>query len=428
MRRRTFLKSLAALSGVAATGLRLPLVNAADHRGRFFVFVQADGGWDPTSFCDPKVNQAGEDVINRWADGLGEGDVPDAGGIRYADFANNKDFFENHNDKMLVINGVDAQTNSHTTGVVYNWSGRISEGYPTTGALLAARYGAGLPAPYLSFGGFSVTAGTTRFTRLDNPEFLRNVVGVDRSFLRESDWADLVKYRSTTTARLATAPNLLPADARNRLLYESALDAEHLKEFVSAIPSREKLEPRQYAVVEESGHGFHSDLRRQAQLAVLAFKTGAAVSADLWIGGFDTHTFHDPDHAWLLGNLTDSVTWLWDYAEEQGVDDDLVVVMGSDFGRTNKYNAQKGKDHWPIGSFVIMQKGQEWTNRVVGETDERHFAYKIDPATLERVDDGTYIYPKHIHKALRRYFGIDDTGWAQQFPFDASVEDLRFFG
>ena len=52
----------------------------------------------------------------------------------------------------------------------------------------------------------------------------------------------------------------------------------------------------------------------------------------------------------------------------------MVVVMGPDFGRTNKYNADLGKDHWPIGSFIIMEKNQGWTNRVVGETDERHFA------------------------------------------------------
>ena len=103
---------------------------------------------------------------------------------------------------------------------------------------------------------------------------------------------------------------------------------------------------------------FYSNLRRQAQLAVLAFKTGVAVSADLWLGGFDTHATHDPDHEWLLGNLTDSVDYLWEYAEEHGVADRMVVVIGSDFGRTNFYNSQAGKDHWPIGSFVIMEKNQ----------------------------------------------------------------------
>ena len=37
--------------------------------------------------------------------------------------------------------------------------------------------------------------------------------------------------------------------------------------------------------------------------------------------------------------------------------------------RTNFYNAQKGKDHSPIGTFVVMEENQSWTNRAVGETD-----------------------------------------------------------
>ena len=120
---------------------------------------------------------------------------------------------------------------------------------------------------------------------------------------------------------------------------------------------------------------------------VLAFKTGVAVSADLWLGGFDTHANHDQDHEWLLGNLTRSVDYLWEYAEGHGVADRLVLVLGSDFGRTNFYNAGDGKDHWPIGSYIVMEKNQAWANRVVGETDELHFAYRIDPRTLGRGRD-----------------------------------------
>ena len=43
-----------------------------------------------------------------------------------------------------------------------------------------------------------------------------------------------------------------------------------------------------------------------------------------------------------------------------------------DFGRTNFYNDGNGKDHWPIGSYMIMEKDAPWGNRVVGLTDELH--------------------------------------------------------
>ena len=419
MRRRTLLKGLLA-AGIGAPGFRLPLVNAASHRGKFFVFVQANGGWDPTSFCDPKTNTRGEPVINHWAQ---YDDIRQVGNIAYAPFANNAAFFEKYYDRMLVINGVDAQTNSHSVGIVHNRSGRNSEGYPTLSALLAAYYAPALPSSYLSFGGFSVTSGITRFTRIDNASLLRDIAYPATNVFSNADWAALESYRAATAERRVATPNLLPASERYLLFYQSAFMTEGLKAYADAIPPEDQLEQR------EDGPGnLVSSLRQQAQLTVLAFKTGVAVSADLYLGGFDTHANHDPDHEWLLGNLTGGMDYLWDFAEAHGVADRLVVVLESDFGRTNYYNAQSGKDHWPIGSYVIMEKNQRWTNRVVGETDELHFAYRIDPRTLRRDDQGgTIIYPKHVHKALRRYLGIEHSAGARRFPFN-NTEDFAFFG
>ena len=246
---------------------------------------------------------------------------------------------------------------SHRTILsVHNWSGRISEGYPTTTALLAAHNGAGLSMPYLSFGGFSNTVGVAVFTRLNNAGDIRNIAKPElvlgdpnrRPYFGSEDWSSITRHRDTRMARLAPAPNLMPRDARNRELYAAALKP-------------------------------------------------------------------------------DAVDYLWDYAELQGVAHRLVVVMGSDFGRTNKYNAEACKDHWPIGSFVVMEKNQSWTNRVVGETDELHFARKINAGTLQRDDtSGTLIHPKHIHKALRKYLGVADTADSQRFPFH-NTEELPLF-
>ena len=436
MKRRTVLKGLISTAGAACAGFRLPLAQAADYRGKLFVFVQADGGWDPTSFCDPKANTPGEPVINHWAE---RDEVRRAGRIRYAPFAGNEAFFEKYHRRMLVINGVDAQTNSHTVGIVHNWSGRNSEGYPAMSALLAARYGPDMPVAYLSFGGYAATGGVARYTRLNNANLLRNIARPDvpahdaeRRYMGAADWAAVRARQALDAERLASVGNLLPRDAYNRGLYRSAFaSAEGLTAYADAIPPEEELErPVEWQSPEANSFGgtFWSDLRRQAQLAVLAFKTGVSVSADLFLFGFDTHGAHDTDQGWLLGNLTDGVDYLWDYAEQHGVADRMVVVMGSDFGRTNFYNAQNGKDHWPIGSYVIMEKGQRWTNRVAGETDGLHFAQKINPRTLKRDDrKGTIIYPKHVHKALRRYLGLENSPGAKRFPFN-NTEDFAFFG
>ena len=431
MKRRTVLKGILTGLGTAASGFRLPLACAANYSGKFFVFVQADGGWDPTSFCDPKTNTPGEPLINHWAE---QDEIRSAGNIPYAPFAENEAFFEKYHRRMLVINGVDAQTNSHTVGIVHNWSGRNAEGYPTATALLATHYAPNLSAAYLSFGGYSETAGLTRFTRLSDPGLLRNIATPeadrhdhDNRYFSAKDWDSIERHRGEMTEHLVTAPDLVPMDSRNRSFYQSAFaNSEGLEAYAAEIPPDEDLERAQMFDAGDRTH--YSQLRRQAQLAVLGFKTGVAVSADLWLGGFDTHDNHDMEQGWLLGNLTESVDFLWDYAEEHGVADRMVVMMGSDFGRTNFYNSQAGKDHWPIGSFVIMEKNQPWTNRVVGETDDLHFAHRINPTSVERDDaNGTIIYPKHVHKALRRYLGIENTPGAQRFPFN-NTEDFAFFG
>ena len=428
MKRRTFVKGLLAAAGSAVSGFQLPLANAADHDGKLFVFVQADGGWDPTSFCDPKANTPGEKVINHWAE---TGDIRQAGNLFYADFGSNGEFFEKYHQRMLVVNGVDAQTNSHSAGIVHNWSGRSSEGYPSMTALLAAHHAPGLSLSYLSFGGFSHTAGLTTYTRADGADLIRNIatpeVNRDHSqaYIHPADWETLRTFREANIERLAAAPHLLPRAARNRRLYAAALSpeaTEGLKAYAALLPPEDELEQP------EEFENHHSHLLRQAQLTILAFKARVAVSADLYLGGFDTHANHDPEHKWLLENLTNSIDFLWEFAEIHGVADRLVVVMGSDFGRTNHYNVDAGKDHWPIGSFVVMEKNQPWTNRVVGETDALHFAHKIHPVTLRRDDaNGTIIYPKHIHKALRQYLGIENSLSAQRFPFH-NTEDFAFFG
>ena len=433
LKRRTFVKGLLAPTLGAASGFQLPFVNAAEYDGKLFVFVQADGGWDPTSFCDPKTNTPGERIINHWAE---NGEIQQAGNLFYADFGNNRKFFEKYSQRMLVINGVDAQTNSHTVGIVHNWSGRVSEGYPSMSALLAAHHGPRLPLSYLNFGGFSATASLISFTRVTSHS-IRNIASPELEeqdnsehlirYFPKSNWETLKRFRESNIVRLAAEPDLLPRAARNRRLYRAALSpdaTEGLKAYAALIPPEDELEE------EEEFQGsvtYGSELRRQAQLAILAFKAKVAVSADLYLGGFDTHRDHDVDHTWLLGNLTDSVDFLWEYAETHGVADRLVVVLGSDFGRTNHYNVDEGKDHWPIGSFVVMEKNQSWTNRIVGETDALHFAYRINPRTLRRDDaNGSIIHPKHIHKALRRYFGIENSLGAQRFPFH-NTEDFAFF-
>ena len=162
------------------------------------------------------------------------------------------------------------------------------------------------------------------------------------------------------------------------------------------------------------------------QGALLVMKSGLGSAADLSLGGFDSHELHDPIHDALYTHLADALYFFWDYAEELGLADRILLVVGSDFGRTNMYNAGEGKDHWNIGSYMIMEQNARWGNRVVGATDEIHFARKIDPSTLQVADDGVTMTPAHIHKAVRKYMGLDVFADSVGMGLD-DVEDVPIF-
>ena len=163
-------------------------------------------------------------------------------------------------------------------------------------------------------------------------------------------------------------------------------------------------------------------------MSLAAFSAGVCCSADLFTSGYDTHADHHALHGALFSYLTDSIDFFWTSAETAGFADRITLLIGSDFGRTPNYNSGKGKDHWPIGSFIVMESSPSWGNRVIGETDEGHNALAISPSTLLRDDgNGTVIYPAHFHKAFRRYLGLGESSVDQNFQV-LTTEDFDFFG
>ena len=112
-------------------------------------------------------------------------------------------------------------------------------------------------------------------------------------------------------------------------------------------------------------------------------------------------------------------------AERQGVRDRVVVVVGSDFGRTPGYNDGNGKDHWSITSMMVMGAGIRG-NRVVGGSTDSHQALGIDTSTLLPVDSGGLtLRPEHVHHALRRLAGIDvDPIVTKQFGLATDALDI----
>ena len=427
MNRREFLKY-----GVGAgMGLVLPAsrIYAApeDYTGRFLVTLQAEGAWDVSSFCDPKENQSGEREITRWSR---TGAIQTAGNLSYAPYGNNAALFSNYFNDMLVINGIDMQTNSHTTGVLHNWSGRNSAGYPSLTALFSAMNAPNLPITYLNYGGYSETSRMVRYTRLDSIDQLRQLLrpnnlpwDQNEQFQNNANLQLVMNAQRDRLQRLSADASALPRQryAMNAY-YEARESSQSLEDFAAALPADEDLQPRV-----QVSDGAYSSLMQQVQVAIHAFQSGVAASADLTLPGFDTHTNHDAQHEPLLAHLADALDYFWTYAEAEGIADRITLVIGSDFSRTPHYNSTEGKDHWPIGSLIVMERNAAWGNRVVGLTDTGQNAIPINPSTLQQdTEAGTIIYPRHVHQALRSHLGLDANDLLTPFPFN-STESIDFF-
>lgn len=417
MRRRDFtrLLGMAGLGTVAPWSLSASA--AGTYTGPFYVSIAAIGGWDVTSFCDPKLNIGGERTINTWANNQG---LAKAGNISYAPVADNKTFFERFYRDMLVINGIDTQTNSHDDGVRHTWSGRIGFGYPSFGAIASAATDPDLPLSLVHASGYSETAGITRFSRLQNPDVIRNLVNdstvqvgnVSYGLIEQDELALINQAQAARLNRLAANPALLPRQEKNlNNLYLANSTRGQLDAFAKLLPNQFNAD-RDY---------------RAAELALLAYQSGLCVACQLGFSGFDTHQGHDATHFDMLAKLTQLVGFIYDKAEQNGFADKLVVTLSSDFGRRPFYNPGGGKDHWPIGSAILIKQGASWGNRVVGATDGLHNALKINPTTLkaDSSSSGIILEPKHLQQALRQLGGFDQSSVAQRFPLNA--EQVDFF-
>ncbi len=407
MHRRDFLH----LAGLTGLTLLVPSVARRSWAGspaadstRLWVFVHAGGGWDPTLLCDPKGQTSADDP--NAVDHYDAATIASYGNLRCAPLPKVQAFFAAHGDKVLVLNGVDTQTNSHDAGTRFTWSGHLNEGWPCLAALIAAQTAPDRALAFVSYGGYDDTEGVAPLTRLGSPDTFARLAKPEffdptqpARFHTEATTARIEAAAQARLQAMANRPMSPRAHANAAALYALRTGDNDLGQLISALPA--KLDP--------------DPLKQQAQLIVAGFQSGLAVSANMTRGGFDTHGDHDANHIPAMENLMESVGFLWDTAVSAGIADRLTVVVGSDFGRTPLYNAGKGKDHWSITSVLAMGAGVTG-NRVVGATTPDFRAQTVNQATLALDPAGVRLTPGMVHRSLRQLAGLEGTQWAAKFP------------
>ncbi len=414
MDRRTFIK------GLGATSLSLPYLlrsrrawatttSAPDDT--LVVVLHADGGWDPAMLCDPKGYTDYDDrITNFHAD-----DTLEIGNFQVAPITAVEDFFTDYQDDLLVLNGVDNQTNNHVVGVRHQWSGVMSHGFPSIAALAAAGDPDHKSTALLSFGGYDYPAGLLPITRLPSAALVQDLAHPFRRTATNPD-SRLISSSIEDTLRAAQLDRLdrqiaaagLPRPKRAMELLRSAREGDNeLAALSPYLPSEIADTP----------------LKRQIQIAIAAFEAGTSTSASLFVEGFDTHDDHDTRHTAALTNLFEGASYLMQLAEEKGLADRILLLMGSDFGRTPWYNEHDGKDHYSITSMIMMGPGIDG-GRVIGSTDDTLTPDLLDETTLEPDVNGIRITPAHIHQTLREHLGLDTQDVEDQWPMSEASLSL----
>lgn len=421
MDRREFLK-LAGLAGLAVTTPTAFLSDAhaqeadAPYDGTLYLVVHAGGGWDPTSLCDPKgaLDPEEEAPMNHYlADDIRS--PSESSPIRWAPFADNDAFFERHYQKMTIINGLDTATNNHAVGPRYIHSGTLSEGYPAFAALVAGSHAKASPLSFITNGGYDITRGVVSRTRVGNINAIRKLALPNRiddniGYHTGDTFDRIRRFQRERAERLRNQQNL-----------------PRLRRALSTMTTVRSSDSTLQRLTEHLPNlgNYNTSLGQQAALAIGAWKAGLCVSANLTTGGFDTHGNHDVNQANAMRRLTNGLNEIWDIIEDNDAVDRIMVIVGSDFGRTPGYNAGNGKDHWSITSMILMGGGIPG-NRVIGTTTHGHRPNPVNINTLAPDENGVILSPVHVQRALRKYAGIDAGELQAMFPL--SGDDLNLLG
>ncbi|HVJ93091.1 MAG TPA: DUF1501 domain-containing protein [Labilithrix sp.] len=465
MDRRAFLK-LAVGTGVAVISpWTFPETNASANEttwgGPYFLHMHAAGGWDPTLFCDAKITAPGPSPAyeNRIVSAVKETNgivVPTEnagapfllrtqgnGGGPVEDPA---DFFTRF-PEVLVLNGIDTQTNNHDTGVQALACGHNDVELPALAALFAGRVAKerDVPMAFIAGGQYNRTGDVVGISRFpgDKVALLVDPYRAEANDARAllSDVA-IRRIQELRVKRLAQIESKISLP-RTKRTFGAMADAARggssvslLKSVIEApAPTIDSLashlapSTQSYLTGPVSGNNpmpRFADLGRPLETILRCFQAGITASATYAQGGFDTHGNHDDDHQAALGRFLARLRYVLIRADQIGIKDKLFILVTSDFGRTPRYNTGNGKDHWNVTSALVVGPGIRG-GRAIGKTDEGHKVLRVarDNVSVTLPDSnrsGARIHPPHIHRELRRLLVLESAPFIEQFPLPSSPE------
>lgn len=367
-------RHLLSASAALGAGLALPrTAHAAAARDRRFVFVLAQGGWDPTAVFAPLFDDAMVDMDPDAQRGT-------AGNLVYTDSEARpsvRRFFDAWHARTTILNGVLVSSVAHPACVQLTLTGRIS-GYADWASVLAndraddfslpsvVLSGASYPGTYS--GAVARTGSQAQLAGLLSGELASDrPVSVPSAAIQalESSWLGERATRAVATARAGS-------------------DAAMYGAWQAANARAEALKALDVAIDWETG----GDLVAECQLAARLLGVGLSRCVSITTGDFDSHAMNHVYQQLNFEALFTGLTALMDaLSGTEGTSggtlaDETVVVVLSEMGRTPRLNLDDGKDHWPYTSALLIGAGLEG-DRVVGGFDDLFYGQRLDPDTCE---------------------------------------------
>jgi uncharacterized protein (DUF1501 family) len=392
MQRRTFLKML----GGAAGGLLLPgnLHLALGANPKFadecFIFIHANGGWDVTVGPDPRNRYgAGARSVEPATSGL----VDTAGlGANWTDetipgtdektfkmlVKNGRQFgpgmgrLLNFADRMTVVNGISMNTVSHFDGMFLSSTGKHPDGGRPAGtsidSLITHELGTDNILPAVSIGEYPGSFVDRRVREKARPVRVSKVDQVSQSLARSTARVD-GKIRDYATEFLKQEARAAAENAYHTetlLAYEQQLTTTDLllggdvQKLFSAT-ELQRLQPEFYEADNRVAH--QSGMPQNCAFTVEALRRRLVRTVSFGTASFDSHgeaayREHPQSMMEMLDLVADLVEALsrtsFQDSPSKKLADHTHIVITSDFCRTPWINENRGRDHYPNNSCIIV--------------------------------------------------------------------------
>lgn len=382
---------------------------AVEGAERRFLFVFAEGGWDPTWVFAPSFDNP---VVDMPDDGSARWDQGDLSWVTHAERPSVDRFFRQWGSRAAIVNGLEVPSIAHERCRRLLLTGSAAAGVDDVPGLLAAGGPIRLPLGHVVFSGPSYQAASSSgVVRLGANGQLRELLdgsltaGTSPALRLPAD--DLVSLEDAWVARRAAAAAAAAgpgAEARLTAAYARAL---------GDIPAVEGLLPEPVLTGD--------DTLDQLNAAVSLFAAGAsrcAMVADRAVdaGTWDHHSElsrQSPSYEAMFGRLVGLADALERTRAPSGgaLIDEVTVVVCSEMGRFPSRNSSGGKDHWSATSMLLFGGGIRG-GQVLGAFSDSFGGVPIDPASGELLTDGrggAVIGPAAIGATLLHLAGIDPT-------------------